>query len=125
MLRGNWKGKTLGSGSDAWKYWDERRAGKISDKEWEEVEGGIARSYGTCMVMGTASTMTAIAEAIGMTLPGASSIPAADSSHIRMASECGRRIVEMRRVYLSHNRIQLTKTLETAIILALQMQVLT
>ncbi len=85
MLRGNWKGKTLGSGSDAWKYWDERRAGKISDKDWVDVEAGIARSYGTCMTMGTASTMTAIAEAIGMTLPGASSIPAADASHIRMA----------------------------------------
>ena len=62
MLRGNWKGKTLGSGSDAWKYWDERRAGKISDKDWVDVEAGIARSYGTCMTMGTASTMTAIAE---------------------------------------------------------------
>ncbi len=70
MLRGNWKGKTLGSGSDAWKYWDERRAGKISDKDWVDVEAGIARSYGTCMTMGTASTMTAIAESIGMTLPG-------------------------------------------------------
>ena len=86
MLRGNWKGKTLGSGSDAWKYWDERRAGKISDKDWVDIEAGIARSYGTCMTMGTASTMTAIAEAIGMTLPGASSIPAADAGHIRMAS---------------------------------------
>ncbi len=95
MLRGNWKGKTLGSGSDAWKYWDERRAGKITDKEWVDVEAGIARSYGTCMTMGTAWTMTAIAEAIGMTLPGASSIPAADANHIRMSSESGRRIVEM------------------------------
>ena len=85
MLRGNWKGKTLGSGSDAWKYWDERRAGKISDKDWVDVEAGIARSYGTCMTMGTASTMTAIAESIGMTLPGASSIPAADAGHIRMS----------------------------------------
>ena len=62
MLRGNWKGKALGSGSDAWKYWDERRAGKISDKDWVDVEAGIARSYGTCMTMGTAATMTAIAE---------------------------------------------------------------
>src|SRR5206468_3856983 len=68
--RGNWKGKTLGSGSDAVKYWDERRAGKISDKDWVDVEAGIPRSYGTCMTMGTASTMTAIAESIGMTLPG-------------------------------------------------------
>jgi dihydroxy-acid dehydratase len=95
MLRGNWKGKVLGSGSDAWKYWDERRAGTITDADWLTMEAGIARSYGTCMTMGTASTMTAIAEAIGMTLPGASSIPAADANHIRMSSECGRRIVEM------------------------------
>src|SRR5665213_1831711 len=70
MLRGNWKGKVLGSGSDAWKFWDERRAGLISKDEWVGVEGGIARSYGTCMTMGTAATMTGIAEAIGMTLPG-------------------------------------------------------
>src|SRR5258708_37124496 len=95
MLRGNWKGKTLGSGSDASKYWYHRRSGKISDKDWVDVEAGIARSYGTCMTMGTASTMTAIAESIGMTLPGASSIPAADAGHIRMSSECGARIVEL------------------------------
>jgi len=95
MLRGNWKGKVLGSGSDAWKYWDERRAGKISDSDWVDVEAGIARSYGTCMTMGTAATMMAIAETLGMSLPGASSIPAADANHIRMASESGRRIVDM------------------------------
>ena len=95
MLRGNYAGQTLGSGSDAWKYWDERRAGKITDKQWLGVEAGIARSYGHCMTMGTASTMTAIADAMGLTLPGASSIPAPDANHIRMSSECGRRIVEM------------------------------
>src|SRR5260370_28866415 len=95
MVRGNGKGKRLGSGSDARKFWDERRAGKISDKDWVDVKAGIARSYGTCMTMGTASTMTAIAESIGMTLPGASSIPAAPAGHIRMSSESGRRIVEM------------------------------
>jgi dihydroxy-acid dehydratase len=121
MLRGNWKGKTLGSGSDAWKYWDERRAGKISDKEWVEVEGGIARSYGTCMTMGTASTMTAIAESIGMTLPGASSIPAADAGHIRMASECGRRIVEMVWEDLTPDKIQTRKAFENAIVVAMAM----
>ena len=95
MLRGNWKGKVLGSGSDAWKYWDERRAGNLSEAQWLEVEGGIARSHGTCMTMGTAATMMGIAEALGLTLPGASSIPAADASHPRMAAACGRRIVEM------------------------------
>jgi dihydroxyacid dehydratase/phosphogluconate dehydratase len=85
----------LGSGSDAFKYWDERRAGRLSDRAWQEMEAGIARSHGTCMTMGTAATMMGIAEAIGFTLPGASSIPAADANHIRMASECGRRIVQM------------------------------
>jgi dihydroxy-acid dehydratase len=121
MLRGNWKGKTLGSGSDAWKFWDERRAGKISDKDWVDVEAGIARSYGTCMTMGTASTMTAIAESIGMTLPGASSIPAADAGHIRMASECGRRIVEMVWEDLTPNKIQTRKAFENAITVAMAM----
>ena len=95
MLRGNWRGHTLGSGSDAFKYWDERRAGRLSDEAWVEMEGGIARSHGTCMTMGTAATMMGIAEAIGMTLPGASSIPAADANHIRMSAECGRRVVQM------------------------------
>ena len=75
MLRGNWQGKMLGSGSDSWKYWDELRAGKITDQDWLGVEGGIARCYGTCMTMGTASTMTAIAEAVGMVLPGGSLDP--------------------------------------------------
>jgi dihydroxy-acid dehydratase len=121
MLRGNWKGKTLGSGSDAWKFWDERRAGKISDADWVDVEGGIARSYGTCMTMGTASTMTAIAESIGMTLPGASSIPAADANHIRMASEAGRRIVEMVWEDLTPKKIQTRAAFENAITVAMAM----
>ena len=95
MLRGNWRGQTLGSGSDVWKYWDEKRAGNITDDDWNEIEGGIARSFGTCMVMGTAATMMSIAEAMGLALPGASSIPAADSSHPRMCSAVGRRITDM------------------------------
>jgi len=95
MLRGNWRGQVLGSGSDVWKYWAERRAGTLDECSWREMEDGIARSFGTCMTMGTASTMAAAAEALGMTLPGASSIPAADSAHSRMASAAGRRIVEM------------------------------
>jgi len=95
MLRGNWKGKVLGSGSDAFKYWDERRAGRLSDQAWSEMEAGIARSQGTCMTMGTAATMMGIAESIGLTLPGASSIPAADANHVRMSADCGRRIVDM------------------------------
>ncbi|MEO3433574.1 L-arabinonate dehydratase [Inquilinus sp. CAU 1745] len=105
MLRGNYRGQTLGSGSDSWKYWDERRAGNIDDKEWEGIEGGIARSHGHCMTMGTASTMTAIAEALGLTLPGASSIPAADANHIRMSAAVGRRIVELVEESLTPDKI--------------------
>ncbi len=95
MLRGRWQGKELGSGSDVWKYWAERRAGKLAEEDWQGIEDGIARSFGTCMTMGTASTMAAIVEALGLTLPGASSIPAADSAHPRMASASGRRIVDL------------------------------
>jgi len=95
MLRGNWRGAALGSGSDVWKYWAELRAGTITAADWEEIEHGIARSPGHCMTMGTASTMTSAAEALGMTLPGAASIPAADSRHAVMAVTTGKRIVEM------------------------------
>ncbi|HET8876942.1 MAG TPA: L-arabinonate dehydratase [Casimicrobiaceae bacterium] len=95
MLRGDWRGQFLGSGSDTWKYWAEKRAGKLSDEAWEEIENGIARSPGHCMTMGTASTMTSAVEALGMTLAGAASIPAADSRHARMATATGRRIVDM------------------------------
>ncbi|MGB7159064.1 MAG: L-arabinonate dehydratase [Tepidisphaeraceae bacterium] len=95
MLKGNYNGTTLGSGTDAWKYWAERCAGNLDDCAWRGIEDGIARSPGHCMTMGTASTMTAIAETLGLTLPGASSIPAVHSAHSRMATESGRRIVEM------------------------------
>src|SRR5262245_55765845 len=95
MLRGNWRGRALGSGSDVWKYWDEKRAGNITEADWDEIENGVARSFGTCMTMGTAATMMAIAEALGLALPGASSIPAADAGHPRMCAQAGRRIVEM------------------------------
>jgi dihydroxy-acid dehydratase len=95
MLRGDYKGAVLGSGSDTWKYWAELRAGNITESDWQDVEDGIARSAGTCMTMGTASTMTSAAEAMGLTLPGASSIPAADSRHAMMATHTGKRIVEM------------------------------
>jgi len=95
MLRGHWGGTTLGSGSDTWKYWADLRAGNITQEDWQEIENGIARSPGHCMTMGTASTMTSAVEALGVTLPGAASIPAADSRHAVMAAHTGRRIVEM------------------------------
>jgi dihydroxy-acid dehydratase len=121
MLRGNWHGQSLGSGSDAFKYWDERRAGKISAKDWAEMQTGIARSYGVCMTMGTASTMTALADVIGLCLPGASSIPAADSNHIRMCSAAGRRIVDMVWENLTPARILTEEAFRNAIIVAMAM----
>jgi dihydroxy-acid dehydratase len=95
MLRGNWNGRVLGSGTDTWKYAAELKAGKITNMEWKGIETGIARSAGHCMTMGTASTMTSAAEALGLTLPGFSSIPAVDSRHAQYASLTGKRIVEM------------------------------
>jgi len=121
MLRGNWEGKVLGSGSDAWKYWDERRAGNLTQTQWLGIEGGIARSHGHCMTMGTASTMTAIADALGMTLPGASSIPAADVNHIRMCAEAGRRAVEMVWEDLTPEKIQTPRAFRNAIAVAMAM----
>ena len=115
MLRGNWRGQPLGSGSDVWKYWTEKRAGNITDADWNEIEGGIARSFGTCMVMGTAATMMAIAEALGLSLPGASSIPAADSNHPRMCSNAGRRIVDMVWEELTPNKILTPAAFDNAI----------
>jgi dihydroxy-acid dehydratase len=95
MLRGDFRGQFLGSGSDTWKYWAELRAGNITEEDWRGVEDGIARSPGHCMTMGTASTMTSATEAMGLTLPGAASIPAPDSRHAQMASLSGKRIVDM------------------------------
>jgi dihydroxy-acid dehydratase len=119
MLRGNWRGQILGSGSDVWKYWAERRAGTLDECTWREMEDGIARSFGTCMTMGTASTMAAAADALGMTLPGASSIPAADSAHVRMAVASGRRAVEMVWEDLRPRDIQTTEAFENAVTTAM------
>ncbi len=121
MLRGNWRGQALGSGSDAFKYWDERRAGRLSDTAWQEMEAGIARSHGTCMTMGTAATMMGLAEAIGLTLPGASSIPAADANHPRMSAECGRRIVQMVWDDLTPARLLTRASFENGIAVAMAM----
>ena len=115
MLRGNWRGGTLGSGTDVRKFWAERCAGTLSPEEWNSMEDGIARSPGFCMTMGTASTMTALAEALGMTLPGASSIPAADSNHPRLAVSCGKRIVDMVWEDLKPSRILSRNAFENAI----------
>jgi dihydroxy-acid dehydratase len=115
MLRGNYRGQPLGSGTDMWKFWDDARAGLIGDCELAELECGIARSPGHCMTMGTASTMTSAAEALGMTLPGMASIPAVDSAHYRMAAASGRRIVSMVWEDLTPDKILTREAFEDAV----------
>ena len=95
MSNGQWRGVKTGAGTHTKKYWDELRAGNITREDWVDLESRMTRSPGTCNTIGTASTMTSIVDAMGMTLSGASSIPAVDSGHTRMASACGSRIVEM------------------------------
>ncbi len=97
MLRGVWRQEELGSGTDLWRLWAERRAGRLSDEELCEAESCMSRSSGHCMVMGTASTMASMVEALGMTLPGNAAIPAPDSRRLALAELSGRRAVEMAR----------------------------
>src|SRR5437764_4170755 len=121
MLSGHWRDQTLGSGSDTWKYWAELRAGNITERDWQEIEDGIARSPGTCMTMGTAATMMSIAEVLGLTLPGYASIPAPDSNHSRMAALTGKRIVDMVWEDLKPRDILEAKSFDNAVIALLAM----
>ncbi|MBC9716915.1 dihydroxy-acid dehydratase [Streptomyces sp. TRM66268-LWL] len=115
MLPGHWRGETLASGTDMWKYWDEHRAGRLGDCELGELQNGLARSAGHCMTMGTASTLTAAAEVLGVTIPGASSIPAVDSGHERMAAAAGLRIVTLIREGLKIGDILTREAFEDAV----------
>ena len=105
MSNGQWRGVKTGAGTHTKKYWDELRAGNLTADDWIDLESRMTRSIGTCNAMGTASTMTSIVDAMGLTLSGASSIPAADSGHVRMASACGERIVAMVREGLTIDRV--------------------
>jgi len=116
MLKAHWKDQTLGSGSDAWKYWDQRRAGNLPDCDWFEIENCIARSAGTCMTMGTASTMASIAEVLGMTLPMASSIPAVVAEHSRLAVASGRRAVDLAWEKLTPSRLITQASFNNAVV---------
>ncbi|MBM3803679.1 MAG: dihydroxy-acid dehydratase [Acidimicrobiia bacterium] len=115
MLKGVWRDREIGSGSDVWHFWDELRAGRISEEEFCEIESCISRSAGHCMTMGTASTMTSIAEALGMTLTGCASVPAADSRRYVMAEQSGDRIVAMVREDLRPSHLLNRKAFENAI----------
>lgn len=115
MLAGEWRGQRLGSGTDGKKLFDQFRTGRLSEEEWCEIESCIARSTGHCTVMGTASTMTSLAEALGMTLPGCANIPAPDSRRLAIAELSGRRIVEMIEPGLTPSRIMTRAAFENAI----------
>jgi dihydroxy-acid dehydratase len=115
MLTGRYRGRAVGSGTEMWRFWDDAKAGLVGDCELADLECGIARSPGHCMTMGTASTMTSSAEALGMTLPGMASIPAVDSAHYRMAAASGRRIVEMVWEDLTPHRILTREAFEDAV----------
>lgn len=115
MLRGMFKNKEIGSGTDVWHYWDEFRAGRVSEEDWCELESCMSRSIGHCMVMGTASTMTSLAEALGMTLTGCANIPAADSRRNVIAQDSGKRIVEMVHEDMRPSQILTQEAIENAI----------
>ena len=121
MLRGNASGATLGSGTDMFKGWSELRAGTIDQQQWEDLLQGIARSPGTCMTMGTAATMMSAMEALGLTLPGASSIPAPDSRHAQMATGTGKRIVEMVWEDLRPSKILTDEAFDNAVVTVLSL----
>ena len=115
MLRGRWRTEDIGSGTDNWRFWAERRAGRLSEEEFCEIEACLSRSAGHCMVMGTASTMASMAETLGMTLPGNAAIPAADSRRMALAEMSGRRIMEMVREDLKPSRILTREAFDNAI----------
>lgn len=119
MLKARWKDVTLGSGSDVWKYWDERVAGNLCDRDWKGIENCIGRSAGTCMTMGTASTMACVAEAMGFTLPGAANVPAVVAEHSRLAVQSGRRAVDMAWEELKPSSFLTDKSIDNALITSL------
>jgi L-arabonate dehydrase len=115
MLSGQWKDRRLGSGTDGRKLFDLFRTGRVTEEEWSEIEGGLSRSAGHCTVMGTASTMTSLAEALGMTLTGCANIPAPDSRRLAIAELSGRRIVDMVWEDLRPSHIMTRHALENAV----------
>ena len=117
MLNGHWRGQTLGACTDCRRLTTEYRAGNLNAEEYAEVEENLVRSRGHCMVMGTASTMNSLTEALGISLPGNGAIPAADSRRILLAERAGRRIVAMAAEGLRPSQILTADALENAITL--------
>ncbi|NND96695.1 MAG: dihydroxy-acid dehydratase [Pirellulaceae bacterium] len=119
MLSARWKDVTLGSGSDVWKYWDERLAGNLCDRDWKGIENCIGRSAGTCMTMGTASTMACVTEAMGFSLPGAANTPAVVAEHSRLATRTGRRAVEMAWEQLKPSQFMTSESIDNGLMTSL------
>ncbi len=114
QLKGNWRGEELGSCTDCRRYWSELRAGNITQQEYDSMEEAIFRSPGHCRVMGTASSMAAIVEAWGMSLPGSAAIPGADSRRATLAEQIGRLAVEATRDQRKPSMIMTRKAFENA-----------
>jgi len=121
MLSGRWKDQEIGSGTDVFRFWDLCRAGRMTEEEYVEIESSMSRSAGHCMVMGTASTMTSLAEVLGMTLPSCANIPAADSRRMAIAQESGRRAVDLVKEDLRPSQIMTREAFENAIRVCMSM----
>ena len=115
QLSANWRGEELGTCTDCRRYQGELRAGRITEDDWAELQGSIVRSPGHCAVMGTASTMAAIGEALGMALPGNAAIPAVDSRRLQLAEAAGRQVVDLIERDLTPSRIITMDSIENAI----------
>jgi dihydroxy-acid dehydratase len=116
MLNGKYQGKDIGSGTDLWKFSEDLRSGKLTQEEFNQVENGMSRSSGACNTMGTASSMSCMVEALGLTLPNAAAIPAVDANRRRVSQLAGRRIVDMVHEDLTLSKILTRKAFENAII---------
>src|SRR5438128_2147657 len=115
MMTSRWHGERLGACTDCRRFWARYRAGEIDTAEIHEIEGNLATTAGTCAVMGTASTMASIAEALGMILPGSAAIPAVHADRLRAAEATGRAAIELARRGLTPDRIVTAQSVENAL----------
>src|SRR3954447_8729000 len=115
MLTSRWNGQVLGACTDCRRLTEELRAGKITAGQYHEIEEALGRSAGHCMVMGTASTMASLSEALGMALPGTAAIPAPDARRLRLAEAVGRQMVAAVREGLTPSRILTAQAFENAV----------
>src|SRR5947207_8205298 len=115
MLTSRWNGERLGACTDCRRFWAKYRAGEVTPSEIDEIEGNLATTAGTCAVMGTASTMASIAEALGMILPGSAAIPAVHADRLRAAEATGRAAMQLASAKLTPDRIVTPDAVENAL----------